>query len=433
MKNILKLFSGLLILPLISGVAFAAKINISHLKSSWGNPELGRCENTSNIGNAAIGTKRTACAGSNQNSRSDTCKLGDDYGVLMLIARDVNENGAYFCPTTVYGEKHGRGGSWTLYGDSSQGQGCFWACKKGFSGEECQSTAVVGCDSTTVFREDFNLYEMVRDPEIENSIPMFFLDETKECTYQYNFWGFVWHYFNEEHDQFLAVVDWLPTGHGVWAQPVSVRANMWAKANWSSSIIAYRAGSRTLLCKNGYEPNANNTDCVAVNEETCAATQTCTAWAEVGFDQENMVREISFDCPNTSGSYGGIQFRCKTPGYAFASVADHTCTQCVENMRTGVNPSNGTCVTCEIGEIFNASAPGYCADATGFSQEQMQYGTGQNKNVDLERQCWTITDPDDYDDCVRNGVSDAKMAERQSALQRPATIIKAAIQSRVIR
>ena len=188
MKNILKLFSGLLILPLISGVAFAAKINISHLKSSWGNPELGRCENTSNIGNAAIGTKRTACAGSNQNSRSDTCKLGDDYGVLMLIARDVNENGAYFCPTTVYGEKHGRGGSWTLYGDSSQGQGCFWACKKGFSGEECQSTAVVGCDSTTVFREDFNLYEMVRDPEIENSIPMFFLNENKECTYQYNFW-----------------------------------------------------------------------------------------------------------------------------------------------------------------------------------------------------------------------------------------------------
>ena len=422
MKNILKLFSGLLILPLVSGAAFAAKINISHLKSSWGNPELGRCEGNTNVRNAVIGNNKN-CKG---NNRDDWCRLGDDYGVLMLIAREVNENGAYFCPTTVYGEKHGRGDSWTLYGDSSQGQGCFWACKKGFSGENCQSTTVTACDTEPVTRSTYDSYAMVRDPEIENSIPMFELNQYKNCTFKRSKFG-------EEHDQFLAVVDWLPSGHGVVVQPMSVRANMWDRGNWEAAIIAYVAGTSQVLCKNGYTVNSVGTDCVPLDEEKCAANEMCADWATVNFDEENMVKELSLTCVNTHGTTAGVQYRCKTPGYAFASVADHTCTQCVENMRTGVNPSNGTCVTCEIGEIFNASAPGYCADATGFSQEQMQYGTGQNKNVDLERQCWTITDPDDYDDCVRNGVSDAKMAERQSALQRPATIIKAAIQSRVIR
>ena len=422
MKHILKLFSGLLILPLISGTAFAAKINISHLKSSWGNPELGRCEGNTNVRNAVIGNNKN-CKG---NNRDDWCRLGDDYGVLMLIAREVNENGAYFCPTTVYGEKHGRGDSWTLYGDSSQGQGCFWACKKGFSGENCQSTTVTACDTEPVTRSTYDSYAMVRDPEIENYIPMFELNQYKNCTFKRNKFG-------EEHEQFLAVVDWLSSGHGVVVQPMSVRANMWDRGNWEAAIIAYVAGTSQVLCKNGYTVNSAGTECVPLDEEKCAANEMCADWATVNFDEENMVKELSLTCVNTHGTTAGVQYRCKTPGYAFASVVDHTCTQCVENMRTGVNPSNGTCVTCEIGEIFNASAPGYCADATGFSQEQMQYGTGQNKNVDLERQCWTITDPDDYDDCVRNGVSDAKMAERQSALQRPATIIKAAIQSRVIR
>ena len=429
MKNILKLFSGLLILPLVSGAAFAAKINISHLKSSWGNPELGTCSDTTNVKNAVIGNNKN-CKG---NNRDDWCKLGDDYGVLMLIAREVNENGAYFCPTTVYGEKNSYGDSWTLYGDSSKGQGCFWACKKGFSGEKCQSTTVTACDTEPVTRSTYDSYAMVRDPQIEDTIPMFFLNEYRECKFPYGFWRGNWDHYGEEHDQFLAVVDWLSSGHGVVVQPMTVRANMWKKANKQSAIVAYLAGSSQVLCKNGYTVNSAGTECVPLDEEKCAANELCADWANVEFNSETMVKELSLTCVNTHGTTAGVQYRCKTPGYAFASVADHTCTQCVENMRTGVNPSNGTCVTCEIGEIFNASAPGYCADATGFSQEQMQYGTGQNKNVDLERQCWTITDPDDYDDCVRNGVSDAKMAERQSAQQRAATIIRAAIQSRGIR
>ena len=390
MKNILKLFSGLLILPLVSGAAFAAKINISHLKSSWGNPELGRCEDNTNVRNAVIGNNKN-CKG---NNRDDWCRLGDDYGVLMLIAREVNENGAYFCPTTVYGEKHGRGDSWTLYGDSSQGQGCFWACKKGFSGEKCQSTTVLACDTEPVTRSTYDSYAMVREPEIEDYIPMFELNQYENCTYKRDIFG-------EEHDQFLAVVDWLPSGHGVVVQPMSVRANMWKRGNWEAAIIAYVAGTSQVLCKNGYTVNSVGTDCVPLDEEKCAANEMCADWATVNFDEENMVKELSLTCVNTRGTTAGVQYRCKAPGYAFASVIDHTCTPCVESMRTGINPSNGTCVTCEIGEIFDATAPGYCAEATGFSQEQMQYGTGQNKNVELELQCWTIVDPDGYSNCVR--------------------------------
>lgn len=395
-RNVLKAFLALLIIPFISGVAMAAKIDIGYLRSSWGNPELGKCGNVSNVGTAAIGTKRNVCVGSGKEDRRSECLLGDDYGVLLLIARTVNENGAYFCPTTVYGEKEKNRRSWTLYGDSSKGgSGCFWACKPGFGGPECSKTSDFGCDPETVFRDDFNSYSMTREPQIEDLIPMFYLNEDQECTFEHKW--FLGYRHNEEHDMFLAVVGWLPSGHGVIAQPVTAQANQWSKRSQEASIIVYLAGSPTVLCKNGYTLNTATNDCEVVDSEVCALTQMCPGLYDTMYDEATM--SLDYDADRDCYVY-----KCSEPGYAFRSGVDLECLQCVTNMRTGVNPEDGTCVTCEIGEIFDADAAstGYCSRAVGYKKSDMQYGVNETKDtVPLNDQCWMIATPDEYSNCVR--------------------------------
>ena len=71
---------------------------------------MSHCQ-SSNFGNATIGRYKDTCKGNygiDANSPGQ-CVLGDDMGVLLLVAREVNENGARFCPTTVYAEKKKKG------------------------------------------------------------------------------------------------------------------------------------------------------------------------------------------------------------------------------------------------------------------------------------------------------------------------------------
>ena len=119
-----------------------------------------------------------------------------------------------------------------------------------------------------------------------------------------------------------------------------------------------------------------------------------------------MVQEVDLNCVNTLGDYGGIKYKCKEPGYAFASTVSNTCVACVTGRRTGVSPADGTCITCAVGTIFDADAVtnGYCVSATGYSKQDLQYGRGNSKDsVALGGQCWTEVQTDDYAECVTTG------------------------------
>lgn len=366
------------------------EVQINDLKGSWKNPAMSYC-NTSNMGNASIGRYKELCVGNykiDANSPSQ-CVLGDDMGVLMLVAREVNDRGARFCVTTIYAEHERKGKSWTLYAESAQGvQPCYWLCKPGYSGEGCNSntSTSTSCDSAPLLRENFDNYTMARDPQVESVIPMFHWNEYKGCGLN----------SSQEHDMILAVSDWLPSGHGVWASPYVVHARREDYKSRKGGIDVWPAGEATLLCKSGYTANTAGNDCVAVNEAECALSQTCANWPSNAYDESTMVVEYN----ENQNCY---QFRCKEAGYAFPSTADRTCQPCTENLRGGASPADGTCIKCEEGQIFDADAAssGYCSPADSYSQSDLQYGSGQNKSTTLADQCWMIPEATEYTNCVK--------------------------------
>ena len=102
---------------------------------------------------------------------------------------------------------------------------------------------------------------------------------------------------------------------------------------------------------------------------------------------------------------GCYRYVCANPGHSFTSLYDHTCVECVVSARTGIHPINNTCITCDIGKIFNRNdvANRYCSPATRLSKTDMMYGHGKTKATapsKVSEQCWTIGDIEEYKNCV---------------------------------
>ena len=388
-----KIFLFLFLCVLVPCGAFASGKDISALKASWKNPKMSYCY-WSDLKNATIGKDKDTCKGgySIDNNTPSQCSLdGSNMGVLMLVARDVNEHGAYFCPTTIHAKHRSQGNAWTLYAEPAQGtQSCYWLCKTGYSGDHCGKTTSDGCDSVPLKRSDFDNLTMSNSPQVETSISMFHLGERDSCDVNYN----------QEHDMILAVSDWLPSGHGAWATPFVVRARREAYDNDKSGVEVWAAGEATLLCKNGYTANAAENDCVAIDEAACGLTKMCENWPSILFDTTTMVLEYNSD----EGCY---KYRCRESGYAFLSSEDKTCQPCATNLRGGVLEDDGTCVICDVGKIFdsNAVSTGFCSETVAYDKRVLQYGKGKDKHTDIAQQCWTILEPTDYINCVKGNTT----------------------------
>lgn len=382
--------SLLFVLTVLAFDVFAGGINNNDMKKNWGNAQMSYCK-ASNPGNAVIGNKKDVCTGNNNSA----CLLGDDYGMLMLIARDVNANGAKFCVTTVYGDREKKKTAWTIYAEPAQGTKCFWLCKSGYSGDGCSSTTPSGCDTTPLQRSDFDKYSISRDIGVEGGIYMFHWDENQDCGLN----------SGHEHDMVLGISDWLPSGHGAKARSFVISSR---RGDWKEPVAwpqVWGVGEETLLCKNGYRANAAGTDCEAIDENECAKSQMCSGWNSGAFNQETMIMEYTESCANDTGSTGGYIYKCKEAGKAFVSATDKTCADCTTNLRGGISPQDGTCVKCDLGKIFNsdAASSNYCVEARALTKTDLQYGSGKTKNslLDLGDQCWTISDPEEYKNCVK--------------------------------
>lgn len=359
--------------------------NANAMLQYWSNPTMNWCNNTSDTVNGTIGRLKNVCTG----NRNSQCVLVDDYGALMLVAREINENGANFCVTTIYAEHKKKGNAWTLYSNPAGGaKKCFWMCKSGHYGDKCSQTTPNGCDSTPLTRNSFDSYNLSRDYDVEGSIAMFHWQQYKGCGA----------HKGQEHDMILAISDWLPSGHGAYASPFIVRAT---RDGWKDRIgwpTIWATGSPTLLCKNGYQANAAGNDCEPVDANACAITQLCSGWASNGFSESSMVTKYD-------DARGCFTYRCSESGKAFASSTDKSCVDCATNNRNGISPADGTCVRCNVGQIFDetASSSGYCVQTTAYVKTDMVYGRGLTHNnapSDISQQCWTKADPTEYRECV---------------------------------
>lgn len=395
--------SFLLSLFAVCPVFAGGGVNVSSLINDWGGGSLNTCG-----AHALVGTE--ACIGASQSKNCDAKGVyarnyTDEYGMQMMVARKLTKQGGYFCPTQLEGKNKNKGNAWTEAGDLSVGNNslCVWLCKSGFTGSECElaESEVKSCDTKLLKRSDYSyLQRQTAGANIENNIAMFVFNKYAGCGVNKG----------QEHDMILAITKWTPSGHGAFVQQMVWRAE---RSGWKdmiswASIYPATNSQEILVCKNGYRPNPANTDCEEINSNLCRSQSLCNGWS--GFDE---TIHTFYQLPENDTCY---QFRCVEPGTAFPSKESRICEPCTsEDIRAGVSPADGTCVHCESGKIFDESAAssGYCAVATAYTKTDMQYGKDQTKNtVELDKQCWIIADPEDYEDCVRGRMTDSSGESR---------------------
>ncbi len=377
--------------------------NVSALRGAWGGGTMRTCGSHSLSTDSCIGESAeagNACANWKVNARTYT----DEFMVTMMVARRVNNNGAYFCPTQIEGRNKNKGHAWTEYADASQGNSalCHWLCKPGYTGDECSkavSSSGGECDSTLMLRENYATIRRVESGNnIEDAVAMFDFDKKVGCGV----------HRTQEHDTILAIESWLPNGHGAWVQQFIVRAERrgWSDMDSTATIYPATNAKKILVCKIGYTVNSAGTNCEPINRDACPESAAdklaalCSGWNAA--DYNSLIHDFKL----VGSCY---QLRCIQSGYAFPSSGDKSCKACTQNMRGGVSPLDGTCKVCDTGKIFNENAPssGYCTDTAAYSKTDMLYGAGKTRNTagDLKNHCWPLATPDEYKKCVENGTA----------------------------
>lgn len=414
------LFSCVLSVAVLTD-AIAGSANASGQKSNWGANDVSLNSHLCagrDLADGVIGKKGTTCIDANtiknlkltgskaKIAGCDTASGSEDYGVMMMVARDIKTGGARLCATTVVSSRSGGyKNSITTYKNPSVGDKCVWLCRSGYYGDTCSEKegTPTKADSTPIKKSDFDTLETSAGAaNIENNIAMFEANQNRKCTLPY--YNNLTATTKNEHDMILAISNWTPTGHGAFVSPYVVRAAFKGNSKKVSWPEIKRVGTQTLVCKNGYKPNAGKTDCEPMNRSATVETteekltQMCHGWDKANFKSSEHKMQLVGDC---------YQFRCSQPGYAFNEGEYSTCIECSANLRGGVSPRDGACVKCELGKVFDsgAASSGYCVDATRLSKTDMQYGPGKGKKDfdgtdKIKDQCWTKTDPDEYKACV---------------------------------
>ncbi len=325
----------------------------------------------------------------------------DEYALQMMVAVNINEHGAYFCPIQVEAKNKDKGKSWTEYAMIGATSGCRWLCAEGYSGSECAvslnaSNSGTTCDTSPFVRNNYdNLKRVTSGANIEDEIVKKSSDKEVECEGQRT---------EQEHNVILAITRWAPGGHGAWVRPLVVRAQRegWKKTEKTpdgmvSWPVLYYLTETTeiLMCVDGYTPT--DTDCVPINSAICPEVPSmCPGWTEIDEGLHMVVQSAGKNC---------FEFRCKGENQAFASTTDRSCIECPTNSRGGMSSVDGTCVKCEAGKVFNNKATStatHCGEAIAYTKSDMQYGKGKtkNNNPDVANQCWTMTETDAYRECV---------------------------------
>ena len=390
-----------MIAPLCLGImpAWAGKVTLENYRGAWGVSSFPKCG--AHDSTIACIDGYNGCGNWDTSNKMGTIKNrgteADEGALLVLVAREVNEYGAKFCVTQLQGanEDGNKNNSkpWTeIYEPAGAQRDCFWLCQSGHHGVDCKATQASSCDSKTSLKTaTFSKYSLLTDTSytnIENDIPMFYANEYKDCSNNHK----------EEHDMILMITKWAPNGHGAFVAPTVFRAESAIDKNGikktkvqSTAALTPVPKTETLLCLNGYAPNADGSDCVEVNTTLCQAGNLCPAFS-TGYDatKHKILSTLTAD--------SCYEYRCSDPNEAFRQ-GTHTCTECVQTATRGMLESSGECVTCAEGQIFDASATGGCVAATAYSMDVLKYGPGKGETTLVTEQCWTHGS--DYKECVR--------------------------------
>ena len=321
---------------------------------------------------------------------------GDEYGAVILIANAVVEHGAQICPyqlqCTNKNKKHNSGNAYYRPVGFDAAKHCVWLCADGYSGTNCASKGHVQCDDTEYTKKWTGL-SMRRGSSSEA------INHTGEVQDEVAGWRQLWHVHGkgEEANDVVGVVEILQ--HGVLASNIRLAChseNGKGNRSWIAEIRSH-VNSR-LLCAPGYIPNAQNSDCVPMDAAYCdLATMTmCNGNFQLSaFNSEIHKIDTARDC---------ARFFCVDDTKAFPRAGDTSCEPCgPDSVRAGPHPDTGVCTICSTpGQYFDRDE-GTCKTAASYAKNDLQYGKGKtlNSGLPLTKQCWSLSNVDDYSKCVR--------------------------------
>ncbi|MBP9999622.1 MAG: hypothetical protein KBT14_02925 [Proteobacteria bacterium] len=338
----------------------------------------------------------------------------DERATLLFIAHQVNANGAKFCLTQVQGanknKNKGVAGPWlTYYAAAGNQTKCFWLCKAGYGGPECNDPVADGavCNAEEISRNAFSGYKLATSSTMNLESTDWMFGRWQNPGTKCNAHG------ENEHEAFLAVSGWLPSGHGAKVAPMMAWADRSGWDDMESAPIIHRVGDQLLMCSPGYKPNPSNTDCEVVNATTCMLQNGtfCDGFSRDKFDE-------TIHTIDSTSAGKCLRYFCKDSNKAFPSSGDTSCEDCAVGVRGGPNPNNGVCVLCDLGQYFDSTS-GQCKSALGFSRTDLQYGVGKtnSKSGKVSDQCWTKTTPEEYANCVK-GITTSTSIDSSNLVQK---------------
>ena len=330
--------------------------------------------------------------------------LNDEYGVGAVVAVDIDEHGARFCPRSLHCNNKNKRNWSDLYVMYSEGHknrdetSCVWLCEKGYFGANCKR-------GVREYRADDTLLHPKKEGGLWGGTDVI---QDKNYSGHYHglpvFWTYE-KYGDEASTIFLGVVKFLD--HGVFVAPVRLDCHSEDGSDnnsWPSDIFIPNGEKTKLLCMDGYTPNAKGDDCVPLTADFIAQdeflkknniTEYCDGWDSAEFNLA--YHQLAIDEDNKC-----VKFLCKDSTKAFPARGNYACEECGTNIRGGQSRETGLCVQCDrVGQYFDKDT-GKCALADAFTTTDLQYGRGKTVNSagSLTTQCWTKVIPSEYIDCV---------------------------------
>lgn len=309
--------------------------------------------------------------------------------VIVNMARKINANGAYFCPTQVeleiytYGnnDSYGYVSGFSYYKPNTT-ISCRWICKDGHKGDNCEETddgSNPGSLSMKLLKGNItptaNTENIISEPVDVVDAGVF--DSARSWV------------------RVLAIFKYLE--HGVHVGSLWIYGT---SKGYATESYIYRLDTEAdgqtyngttngdyILCDEGYKVNAAKNDCELM-QSGVVLKEWCDGWSEDQFKaQEGSVQYFvtADDCR---------KFKCTDTSKGFSSESSRTCEPCAN---AGGVDANGVCQSCPVGQTYKN---GGCVSMRAFNKRQMQFGPNGAPVGKSSDACWTKTDLTEYKQCV---------------------------------
>ena len=395
MKMHKNIFVGFMALC-VASPAFADEVN-SEIATSWENPAIQECRTE---------FESDFCI-------QNVCK--NENNINVYLAKTISQNGVEFCPGMFDYERPANSNRPYLKGWYAKGKGhddCFWLCKEGFGGKNCSvdySTGAQTCDAVEIEKFITNSDDTGSALDFD-----YFKKVHKDCSSKkITTWdGATWKEANKDsyHYSTLGIKKLL--AHGAIVQPITARAAGKRNNKGTGVVIVTAIGADFhLLCKNGYKPNADNSDCVPIDAVLCDATPICDGWDHAVFKDTKTYKRKNVD--------GCIQYRCAQSDYGFAGDprSEDSARECIKCSADGYYSVLLDDGRCEMSPLEDGKGVEYDenGDVVQFELEKTRKRDMINK-TDGNKPCWQymVEDEEKFRNCLSSGTSSSSSSSSSS-------------------